>query len=139
MFTLLSLVTGVISACAWRAYNSRHWPTTDGVVTAFYETPNYKYSVSGRTYTGSHVSCNEFFNSYLSVGNSSKYAVRYPLEAKVAVHYCPSDPSLAVLETSFDSNIVIGIVVLVVMTGLCFVGFLFGRRVGVSLFVGAGG
>jgi hypothetical protein len=54
--------------------------------------------------------------------------VRYPLQAKVAVHYCPSNPTLAVLETAFDSRIVTAIAILIFMTCLCFAGFVFGWR-----------
>jgi hypothetical protein len=95
-------------------------------VIAFYGTPNYRYLVGGRSYTGSYVSCNEFFNEYLGIQNSSKHAVKYPLDAKVDVHYCPRNPALAVLETEFDSKILIAVAVLLLMTGLCAAGLLFG-------------
>ena len=128
MLTVWLFVTVLISVQAWRAHNSHGWPTTGGIVIAFFETPNYRYFVGGKSYTGSYVSCNEFFTGYLSIRNSAKYAVRYPLQAKVSVHYCPSNPALAVLETAFDSSIIIAIGVLVLVTGLCFAGFLFGWR-----------
>jgi hypothetical protein len=47
-------------------------------------------------------SCNEF--CYVAMRNSSKYAVRYPLNGTVTVHYHPTKPELAVLETQFDSS-----------------------------------
>jgi hypothetical protein len=128
MFCVWLLVTVWISVQARRAHSSKYWPTTEGVVVAFYATPDYRYSVGGKSYTGSCVSCNEFFNGDLFVSNSSKYAVRYPLQAKVKVHYCPGDPSLAALETTFDSRIIGAIAVLVLLTALCFAGFVFGWR-----------
>jgi hypothetical protein len=128
MFSMVSLATVLFSVQAWRAHDSKHWPTTDGVVVSFYERPNYQYSVGGTSYTASHVSCNEFFDRYLSIRSSPEYAVRYPLQAKVSVHYYHSNPALAVLETTFDSSILIAIAVLALVTGLCFAGFLFGWR-----------
>ena len=128
MFSVWLLVSVLISVQAWRAHNSKYWPTTDGVVIAFYGTPEYRYSVAGKSYSGSYVSCNEFFDGGLFVSNSSKYAVRYPVQAKVKVHYRPGDPSLAALETAFDSRIIGAIAVLVLMTALCFAGFVFGWR-----------
>jgi len=128
MFSVWLLVTIWTSVQAWRAHSSKYWPTTDGIVIAFYGTPDYQYSVGGKSYTSSYVSCNEFFNGDLFVSNSSKYAVRYPLQAKVKVHYSPGDPSLAALETAFDSRIIGAIAVLVLVTTLCFAGFVFGWR-----------
>src|SRR6266481_3383637 len=127
-FCMLLLFTVVGSVGAWRAHDSKKWPTADGIVVAFYEAPNYRYVIGGKSYTGSVVSCNEFFNGYLSIWNSAKSAVRYPLQAKVAVHYCPNNPTLAVLETAFDSRIITAIVLLVMMTSLSFAGLVFGWR-----------
>src|SRR5687767_10740721 len=128
MFCAWSLLTVWTSVQAWRAYNSRYWPVTDGVVTAFYGTPDFTYTVAGKTYTGSYVSCNEFFDTYLFVSNSSKYAVKYPLQATVKVHYFPADPSLAALETAFDSRVIGEIAILVLVSTVCFAGLIFGWR-----------
>ena len=132
LWLFVTLVFGFVTALwgrqVWRAHDSRNWPTTDGVVFAFYETPNYKYSVGGQTYTNSDASCNELFNSLVSIQNSEKYAVRYPLGAKVLVHYCQSKPSLAVLETKFDSSGYYLVASLVLFTVVCIAGFLFGWR-----------
>ena len=128
LFILLALVTGLVSLQVWRAYTARDWPTTPGVVVAFYETPNYKYSVGGRNYTNSYGSCNELFNSLWSMRNSAKYAVRYPLDAKVVVHYCRSRPGLAILETKFDASGLFVVMGLVLMTSVCCAGLVFGWR-----------
>src|SRR5262249_15255018 len=108
LWLIVALLVGFASALwarqVWRAHDSRNWPSTEGLVFAFYETPNYCYTVAGRTYTNSYASCNELFNSHVSIQNSEKYAVRYPLQAKVSVHYLQTKPSLAVLETKFDSS-----------------------------------
>ncbi len=136
LFSVWLLVTLWTSVQAWRAYNSKYWPTTDGVVIAFYATPDYKYSVGGKSYTNSYVSCNEFFNGDLFVSNSSKYAVTYPLQAKVKVHYCPSEPSLAALETAFDSRIIGAIAVLVLVSAVCFAGFVLGWPLRVRVAIG---
>ncbi len=116
MLAIVAFVTALIALGAWHAYDSRRWPTTDGIVTAFYETPHYTYSVSGASYTGSRVSCNEFFDSSRSARTSEMYALRYPLQAKVAVHYSPRNPELAVLETEFDSKVLLAIAFLFLLT-----------------------
>lgn len=126
LFAVLGFLTVWTSVQALRARDSKNWPTTNGVVTAFYGCPTYTYRVGGTTYTNSDASCNEFFHSFLSTQNSSKYAVRYPLEAKVTVHYHPGDPSIAALETEFDSSVVKQIVVLGGFTILFAAGFFFG-------------
>ena len=113
---------------AWRACNSKYWPTTKGTVIAFYGKPDYQYSVAGGTNVSSYVSCNELFNYFLWVDNSSKYAVRYPPNSQVTVRYCPSRPALAVLDTKFDSKIWIVVVVMFAMAGVCAAGFIFGWR-----------
>jgi len=133
MFSAWLLVTVVTSVQAWGAYTARNWPITDGVVTAFYGTPDYSYSVGGTSHTSSYVSCNEFFTPDLFVQNSAKYAVRYPLQAKVKVHYCPGKPTLAALETTFDFRIIPALGVLALVTALCFAGFIFGWRSRVSV------
>jgi len=110
------------------AYTSRNWPTTSGIVVAFYETPEYKYSVAGTTYTNSCASCNELFDRNWSIRNSSKYAVRYPLGAKVDVHYSPKRPGVAVLETKFDRSEILIVLGLVLATSVCVAGVVFGWR-----------
>jgi hypothetical protein len=130
---ILILLVGFASALwvrqVWRAHDSRNWPTTEGVVFAFYETPNYRYTVAGQTYTNSDASCNELFNRIVSIQNSEKYAVRYPLEAKVQVHYSRKKPSLAVLETKFDSLGIYLVCGLVLINLVFIAGFVFGGRI----------
>ena len=133
LWLCLTLLVGFASAL-WarqvsRAHGSRNWPTTEGVVFAFYETPNYRYTVAGQTYTNSYTSCNELFNSHVSIENSEKYAVRYPLQAKVPVHYLRTKPSLAVLETKFDSSGIFIVCGLVVINLIFIVAFVFGGRI----------
>jgi hypothetical protein len=61
---ILILLIGFASALwvrqIWRAHDSRNWPTTEGVVFAFFETPNYRYRVAGRTYTVSTLPATNF-------------------------------------------------------------------------------
>jgi hypothetical protein len=120
VFCLMLLVTILISAKVWRVHDCKHWPTTKGTVIAFRETPNYKYFVGEKSYTNSIVSCNEVIDSYMSLRNSPGYAVRFPLQAGVVVHYRPSDPALSVLETDLNYKMVAVVMFgLVLMTGLC--------------------
>jgi hypothetical protein len=125
-FAVCALLAVVTTVEAWRACHSKYWPTTKGTVIAFYGTPEYQYSVAGRTNVSSHVSCNEFFNYQLWVDNSSRYAVKYPLNSQVTVYYCPSRPTLAVLDTRFDAKVWIAVVILFAMSGVCAAGFIFG-------------
>ena len=71
-------------------------------------------------------SCNEF--CYVAMRNSSKYAVRYPLNGTVTVHYHPTKPELAVLETQFDSSALLPLGGMLFFSLICFLGFLFGWR-----------
>jgi hypothetical protein len=132
LWLFLSLLVGFVSALwarqVWRAHDSRNWPTAEGFVFAFYETPNYRYSVAGQAYTNSYASCNELFNRLVSIRNSEKYAVRYPLEAKVVVHYLRKQPSLAVLDTKFDSSGFILVCGPVLINLVLLSGFVFGGR-----------
>ena len=130
MFVLMGLVTALWTREAWLASGSNRWPTTQGTVVAFYETPNFSYAVNGSVYTNSQASCNEFCNSYVAIRNSSKYAIKYPLNSAVTVHYRPSEPSRAVLETKFDPSIVIAIAGMLLMTTLCGAGTILGWRFG---------
>jgi hypothetical protein len=127
-FAMVSLLAVLTTVDAWRASNSKYWPTTKGTVTAFYGKPDYQYSVSGTTHASSYVSCNELFNYGLWVDNSAKYAVRYPPSSQVTVHYCPSRPALAVLDTKFDPKVWIAVLILFAFAGVCAAGFIFGWR-----------
>lgn len=133
LWLFLTLLVGFVSVLwarqVWRAHDSRNWPPTEGVVFAFYETPCYRYTVAGQTYTNSFASCNELFNRIVSIQNSEKYAVRYPLEAKVPVHYSRNKPSLAVLETKFDSLGIYLVCGLALINLMFIVGFVFGGRI----------
>ena len=124
----LVLFTYVVTVDCYRGLTCKHWPVTQGVVFAFYETPNYRYAVSGRSYVSDQVSCNEFLNRSLTAQNSAKYAVRYPLEAKVSVRYHPGTPQLAVLETKFDTTVLWAIPILLFFTVMSAFGFVLGWR-----------
>ena len=128
MSIVLGLVTVLFGLQVAYAHASKSWPTTQGVVVAFYATPEYKYSVSGRTYSSSYASCNELFNSQGIIQNSSKYALEYPLKARVTVHYCPQKPALAVLETQFNSSGFLLVAALVLATSVCVSGIIFGGQ-----------
>ena len=136
MWLLLLLLFGFIGVLVgrqvWLAYSSKSWPTTSGVVVAFYGTPDYSYSPGGATYTNKYVSCNELFDGLLFVRHSAAYAVKYPLGSKVQVHYHPKHPELAVLETKFDSSGIVIVAVFAFITAICVLGFIFGWRTSVA-------
>src|SRR5690348_1378479 len=83
----IGLLLCVLSFEACQAFRSNRWPTTPGVVIAFYETPHYRYIADGKFVTNRTVSCNEFFNENVASKHSAVYAARYPLNSKVSVHY----------------------------------------------------
>jgi hypothetical protein len=126
VFALFSVFFGSNS---WLAYTSNHWPTTDGLVVTFYGTPNFRYSVAGATYIDSHVSCNELVEGYSPIKYSATYATKYPLNARVVVHYCPGKPALAVLETVFDPACLIYVAIFSLMSLLCMAGIIFGWQI----------
>ncbi len=100
---------------AYRAFTCKHWPVTDGVVIAFYETPQYRYSVGGSSHTNDVVSCNEFVNRWVATKNSARYATKYPLGANIRIHYLSNQPEIAVLETEFDPSVLPALGVLYVV------------------------
>jgi hypothetical protein len=100
-----AVFAGFVIIGGYRAANSKSWPVAQATVVAFRAKPNYQYTVGGNTYTSDNVSCNELFGWSKELTDSEKYAVRYPLNGKVTVHYHPNKPEIAVLETKFDPGI----------------------------------
>ena len=103
----------------WRAAETRGWPTAPGTIvesgtrldvltynytrrgrsattaTHFYVT--YQYVVDGRQYTSGRIDA-------VTTGGADyphEYMARYPRGADVRVHYDPTEPTEAVLETSW--------------------------------------
>ena len=125
---VMALITTLTIVGAYRAATSKNWPVTKGVVIAFRETPNYQYTVNGSTYVSDNVSCNELFGFSKALTDSEKYAVRYPLQANVTVHYHPTKPDIGVLEIKFDTSAWKQIALLITITFLCAIGFAIGGR-----------
>jgi hypothetical protein len=123
LFLLTTLCISLLSREAYWAATSKNWPTTNGTVFAFYETPRYRYAVSGCGYTNDIASCNEMFDRTFAQRNSEKYSVRYPLQATVSVHYHPGKPNVSALETKFDPSVlgVIGVMLVFdIFFAVCF-------------------
>jgi hypothetical protein len=125
-FLLITLCLSLLCREAYWAWTSKNWPTTNGTVFAFYETPRYRYTVSSRSYTNDIASCNEMFFRDVGIRNSEKYSVRYPLQATVSVHYHPGRPDVSALETKFDPSILRDIALLLFIDLLLALGFAFG-------------
>lgn len=124
----LCLAAGLLVSC-WGvdlirlALASRGWPSAPGEVVSsevernFETGPDrsdlptyharvvYRYCVDGRWYTGSRV----WFGEYGSAigGLAARVAARYPVGARVAVHYHPDRPGLAVLEPGLHGSTVV--------------------------------
>jgi hypothetical protein len=60
LFIIFTSIAVLFSVRIYRAFTSKNWPVTNGGGVAFYETPQYRYSVGGRTYSNDVASCNEF-------------------------------------------------------------------------------
>ena len=103
-FLLCIFVLALLIVGGYRAATSKNWPVTQANVIAFRGTPNYQYTVGGAAYVSDTVSCNELFGLSKLFTDSEKYAVRYPLNATVTVHYHPKKLDLGVLETKFDAS-----------------------------------
>jgi hypothetical protein len=111
----------------WHGLNCSRWPTTTGVVvkaaiseseagskgnryqlaayTFFLPKLSFSYQVNGHSYTTENLQ----FGRAEGSGDASEAALlmlRYPVGAKVKIHYHPSNPSLAVVRPGVYSDIV---------------------------------
>ncbi len=121
-----------------QATRAQQWPTAEGVVVSSraeaYKTsagaPNrggrvklyepvveYSYQVNGRDYHGTQVSVGARVSSQVQQVAEER-AARYPRDAKVAVHYNPEHPTVAVLETgvSFQGGTILMAVIFLGLT-----------------------
>ena len=105
---------------AWRGLTCSRWPTATGVVlkaaiseseasretyTFYLPKLSFSYQVEGRDYTTENLQ----FGRAEGSGDASEAALlmlRYPVGAKVPIHYHPSHPSLAVVRPGVHSDIV---------------------------------
>ncbi|MGZ4971531.1 MAG: DUF3592 domain-containing protein [Limisphaerales bacterium] len=109
------MIVGIGVNLAFQSIRCKSWPTTEGIVrtseigrhrsnkggTTYSADVSYDYSVGGSRYTGTKLAVG-------AMSSSSSYAQgvlkRYPVGAKVTVHYSPSDPETAVLETGIHGG-----------------------------------
>lgn len=139
--TVVLFIIGVVGAALTiflgipmmkNAFESRGWPTADGVITVSQFTSNtdrdsgsttygasiaYDYTVNGASYTGSNVHFGQYSTSDPSYGRS--IVNRYPLGKQVMVYYDPDNPSESVLEpgAGWSSFMVAGIGILFALVG----------------------
>jgi hypothetical protein len=120
IFLWLFIGIGAVVICfgmnlAFQSIRCGSWPTTEGIIrtssmgrhrgnkggTTYSADVSYDYSVWGSRYTGTKV-------AFGMMSASSSYARgvldHYPVGAKVPVHYSPSDPETAVLETGIHGG-----------------------------------
>lgn len=126
-FALLGfgIATAIFIVGSCRAYNSKKWPITEGTVIAYYQNPEYHYSVGGVSYENSQVSSLEFVAG-IDYRNGEINLRKYPLYGKVSVHYDPRNPRIAVLDTTFDPVYYAVSAILLAISVLCATGFLQG-------------
>ena len=134
-FTLVGLVCILVSFIQHaKARAAESWPTAPGLITGsdlqafssydsnssvhsstnYAPTVQYVYSVMDRTYTGYQLA---FGNVQYDYATAARKIARYPQGMQVVVHYDPSDPANAVLETRAAGGgifLAIGIVFLII-------------------------
>ena len=117
-WVFIALGLAVVGAGVWtliKSLRTESWPVTDGVIqstrekshsdsdgsTTYSAEVTYTYEVAGVKYDGDKISIGQ-------MSSSSQYAQkildRYPIGKKVSVHYSPTDPAEAVLETGIHGG-----------------------------------
>lgn len=116
LFIAIGLVLVGVGGRMWvKSLRTKHWPVTNGVVqsahteahsdsdggTTYSAEVHYTYDVAGVNYDGDKISIGQ-------MSSSSDYAQgivdRYPVGKKVSVHYSPTNPAEAVLETGIHGG-----------------------------------
>jgi hypothetical protein len=110
--TLLLLGAALVGYTLWClvvSFRSRSWPEVAATVVSARVVENrdegtryefqmsYRYSIDGREFTSSRVRIGGQILSG-SPGSPNKQMSAYPPGKKIRVHYCPTNPSLSVLE-----------------------------------------
>jgi hypothetical protein len=114
-FILLGLLA--VSCGLWalvQSLRSEHWPTTEGLIltarlqqdssrrgTHYSADSSYEYWVEGARFVGARIL---FGPRSTAVGDAQQVLNQYPIGEKVVVHYLPSDPQVAVLETKIHGG-----------------------------------
>ncbi|MFN8413223.1 MAG: DUF3592 domain-containing protein [Anaerolineales bacterium] len=105
VFTLVASIVLIISL--YNLYNAvicRSWPITQGEITqantnskrvSFY----YEYSINEEIYLGKRIFFGDIFLSWIGFSVLQRTLNQYQAGQKVVVHYSPSNPNKAVLET----------------------------------------
>lgn len=108
-------VTGTVTQSQMQSHRSRHGATYSADI-------GYNYSVAGTNYTGKRLA---FGTMSASMAYAQGILKRFPVGKQVPVHYSPSDPAQAVLETSIHGGtwICFGVGTVFVLAGSMFMGF----------------
>ncbi|PKN84982.1 MAG: hypothetical protein CVU46_12575 [Chloroflexi bacterium HGW-Chloroflexi-8] len=100
----------------------RHARSSSGTSSTQYRPKvTYQFQVNGQSISNDSIA---FGDSNMSRNKAEEKLSEYPKGALVMVHYDPADPAKSVLETkanSFVTNLVVGILVLVVGVVLAFI------------------
>ena len=114
-------VTGVILSSGLQ--ESRSYDSDSNSTTINYKPQvQYQYSLMGQSFQGDRLA---FGNMSYDYNTASKKIAPYPQGASVTVHYDPSDPSKAVLETKAAGGVlllIMGILFLVIGFVLAVIG-----------------
>lgn len=93
----------------------RHARSSSGTSSTQYRPKvTYQYQVNGQSISNDSIA---FGDGNMSRKKAEEKLAQYPKGAMVMVHYDPADPSKAVLETeskNFGTNLVIGIITLII-------------------------
>ncbi|MBT6155636.1 MAG: DUF3592 domain-containing protein, partial [Planctomycetaceae bacterium] len=120
------LVTAGGGFFAYRSWESKSWPTTDGKIIEsrvereksvgdsvddqqYKAVVKYEFTVEGTEYTSDRVAFGIGTSNHRS--DAKKIVNEYPARRTVAVHYSPDDPSDAVLEAGMGGFAIIILIV----------------------------
>ncbi len=110
-------VEGTVLTSKTESYKTRAGSARQGVRVTMYEPMvEYSYVVQGREYHSTQVSFGARVST-VAIEPAAQRAARYPLGAKVPVHYNPKHPTVAVLETGVVFQVPT-IVIAVIFVGL---------------------
>ena len=109
---------GIVGWGGWtliKSIRTNDWPVTEGVIqsarqkehsdndgsSTYSAEVTYTYQIAGISYTGDKIAIGQMSSS---AAYAQSVLSRYPVGQKVSVHYSPTDPAQAVLETGIHGG-----------------------------------
>ena len=138
LFCWFFISVGSVLVCVggWmfvKSFRTGYWPVTDGVIRSAWMKPSssgkgsttykpevtYTYQVAGVSYKGDKIAIGQVSSS---AGYAQGVLDRYPVGTNISVHYSPTNPAKAVLETGIHGGtwICLGVGTAFAMFGVMF-------------------